>query len=127
MEPRRREAGRNAGRQRTERFVERDDGWHFKTRENILVGPFPSVFDAQLAASLLITRLSQLERDEDSPQVIHSFISSACKPVARRVETPSVDLAEIRKNAKRDRLVDLANRVLAELTRPRNIASGRRS
>ena len=97
MEPRRRELPNPAFSQiRSERFVEAEDGWYFKTRENILVGPFTTAFDAHLAASLLCARLSQLDHTDESPQVIRSFIStSISQPAPPNPEEGrrSVDLA----------------------------------
>jgi len=59
---------------RTARFFETDEGWFLQTREGIQVGPYPSSFDAELASSLLISRLAQLDPDEAPAQAIHSFL-----------------------------------------------------
>ena len=75
MEPRRREVLNSPhDHSRSDRFVQAGRGWHFRTRENILVGPFSSAFDAQLSASLLCARLSQLDHTAASPDVIRSFM-----------------------------------------------------
>lgn len=62
---------------RSSRFVETEAGWYFVTREGIRVGPYASEFDAELAASLLITQLSQLDEQRYAKVEIHRFLSSA--------------------------------------------------
>ncbi len=59
---------------RTARYFETDKGWFLQTREGIHVGPYPTSFDAQLASSLLISRLAQLDEEEIPAQTIHSFL-----------------------------------------------------
>lgn len=39
---------------RTARFVETDEGWYFRTRENIMLGPYAEKFDGEISASLLV-------------------------------------------------------------------------
>jgi hypothetical protein len=60
---------------RSHRFVETAEGWYFKTREGIAVGPYPTEFDAEVCASLLTARLAQLDKSVDVRAVIHDFLS----------------------------------------------------
>jgi len=60
---------------RSHRFVETDEGWFFRTREGIDVGPYPTEFDAEVCASLLTARLKQLDPSADVRGVIQSFLS----------------------------------------------------
>jgi len=73
MQPRRGE-GAAKDRVRSRRFIETDEGWYFKTREGIAVGPYPTEFDAEVCASLLTTHLSQLEDDADLSAVVQDFL-----------------------------------------------------
>ena len=61
------------------RLIETDEGWFFRTREGIAVGPYPTEFDAEVCASLHTARLAQLDRSADVRAVIHAFLSD---PVA---------------------------------------------
>ncbi len=75
---------------RSERFFKQDSGWYFKTREGIAVGPYADAFDAELSASLLISRLAQLEQDEDPRMAIRRFQDDpAVGPLARKMESMS--------------------------------------
>jgi len=58
---------------RSARFVEKDDGWFFRTREGILLGPYAEKFDAEISASILVARLAQLEDGMDPTAVIQAF------------------------------------------------------
>jgi hypothetical protein len=60
---------------RSARYVEAQDGWYFRTREGIAVGPYPTEFDAQVCASLLIARLAQADPKSDLSGVIQEFLS----------------------------------------------------
>jgi len=60
---------------RSHRFFETTDGWFFKTREGIDVGPYPTEFDAEVCASLLTARLAQLDPAADVRGVIQAFLS----------------------------------------------------
>ena len=60
--------------QRQSRIVEDAGLFHFLTREGITVGPFSTQFDAELGASLLISRLAQLDPELDSRSEILRFI-----------------------------------------------------
>ena len=39
--------GQNPEATRSSRFEEREDGWYFRTREGIAVGPYATRFDAE--------------------------------------------------------------------------------
>jgi len=58
---------------RTARFVETTEGWYFRTRENMMLGPYADKFDAELSASLLVARLAQLDEGKDPAAVIQAF------------------------------------------------------
>ncbi len=58
---------------RTARFVETKEGWYFRTREEIMLGPYADKFDAELSASLLVARLAQLEEGKDPAALIQAF------------------------------------------------------
>jgi uncharacterized protein DUF6316 len=58
---------------RTARFVETKEGWYFRTREGMMLGPYADKFDAELSASLLVARLAQLEEGKDPAAVIQAF------------------------------------------------------
>ncbi|NJN53187.1 MAG: hypothetical protein HC809_16960 [Gammaproteobacteria bacterium] len=60
---------------RSGRFIESQDGWYFRTREGIAVGPYPTEFDAQVCASLLTARLKQADPKSDQSGVIQEFLS----------------------------------------------------
>ena len=121
MEPRRRETPNpRSPHQRSERFSQEAEGWYFRTREQILVGPFPTRFDAELSASLLCARLSQLEHDGESPQVIRSFMLDQVSSHRTIPDPAAIDWDAIRRTARRERRQDLASRVVDQL---RNLAA----
>ena len=60
---------------RSARFVETDEGWFFRTREDITLGPYAEKFDAEISASLLVARLAQLDEDIDPAKIIHAFVT----------------------------------------------------
>ncbi|MEM1230313.1 MAG: DUF6316 family protein [Pseudomonadota bacterium] len=98
-------AGEEAIPVRTERFFQQDGGWYFKTREGIPVGPYTDVFDAELSASLLITRLAQLEAHEDPRIAIAKFQDDpAVGPLAQQMSTISKEeLNSLLSNCRRER------------------------
>ena len=83
---------------RSARFIETNEGWFFRTRENLLLGPYLTKFDAEVSASLLVARLAQLEPGADPAPVILAFEndpSNATKAQAERLQP--VDLKAIRR------------------------------
>ena len=88
---------------RTARFVETDEGWYFRTRENIMLGPYAEKFDAEISASLLVARLAQLEEGKDPAGVIQAFETDpANATILQTQEKPAFDLKAIkRKQQKR--------------------------
>ena len=70
---------------RSARFIERDDGWYFRTRESVLLGPYAEKFDAEISASLLVARLAQAGPDADHLKLIHDFQSDPANATAARV------------------------------------------
>lgn len=86
--------------ERSERFFRQDSGWFFKTREGIAVGPYADPFDAELSASLLISRLAQLEQNEDPRAAIRRFQSDpAVGPLAQQMGGMSrSDLTDLMKS-----------------------------
>lgn len=85
---------------RTERFHQHGGAWFFRTREGIQVGGFPSLFDAELAACLLITRLAQSESDAESRQAMNLFLHA---PPVAFTGTPAPPAAGTRTQAARPR------------------------
>ena len=77
---------------RSDRFVETDEGWFFRTRENIMLGPYAEKFDAEISASLLVARLAQLEEGKDPAKVIHAFVTDPAN--ATIVQTRSQAVSE---------------------------------
>lgn len=59
---------------RSTRFTQTDEGWYFKTREGVLLGPYAEEFDAEISASLLIAALAQLDPGADATPVIQRFL-----------------------------------------------------
>ncbi len=57
---------------RSARFIETDEGWFFRTREQIMLGPYAEKFDAEISASLLVARLAQANA-QDHLKLIHEF------------------------------------------------------
>ncbi len=85
--------------------MEAQDGWYFRTREGIAVGPYPTEFDAQVCASLLVARLAQSKGDPDLPGIIQEFLSD---PTAgpRSAQFRSVKPAEWRHLRKMPTVLD---------------------
>ena len=74
MEARKGEGRAPVSQARSRRFVQTEEGWYFRTRENIAVGPYPTEFDAEVSASLLVARLSQLEDQTGMNHAIQEFL-----------------------------------------------------
>jgi hypothetical protein len=70
---------------RSSRFIEQDEGWYFRTREDVMLGPYAEKFDAEISASLLIARLAQAGADADHLKIIHDFESDPANATAARV------------------------------------------
>ena len=83
---------------RSARFLESDDGWFFRTREGIMLGPYETKFDAELSASLLVARLAQLDEGKDPARVIRAFETDPANATMSNVQrNKPVDLDAIRK------------------------------
>lgn len=113
---------------RSERFFKRDGGWYFKTREGIAVGPYSDEFDAELSASLLISRLAQLEQGEDPRHAIRRFQDDpAVGPLARRMEAMSrSDLSSLMKAYRMEQRLPTLRRAWRAVSRhlPVAVAAG---
>lgn len=106
----RQRSGEDAQHQiRTNRLLETSEGWFFRTREGIEVSPYPSEFDAELGASLLVTYLAQMEPGADYHTNIRAYIADPAHAPSGRIETQtgSMDLQamkqSIRKRRKREK------------------------
>ena len=64
-----------AQRRHANRLLKQTQGWFFRTREGIDIGPYKTEFDAELAASLLISRLAQLPPGPEQQAQIRFFLS----------------------------------------------------
>ena len=109
MQRRKGEIGRSAEHQvRTNRLVETADGWYFRTREGIEIGPYPSEFDAGLGASLLVARLAQLDEDADFAAHIRAFLADpAHNPRGPELDKfERVDLDALRRANRRRRQIE---------------------
>ena len=83
---------------RSARFVEQDEGWFFRTREGILLGPYADKFDAEISASILVARLAQLDEDKDPSVVIQAFENDpANATVARTRASQPIDVKQIKR------------------------------
>lgn len=104
---------------RSERFFRRDSGWFFKTREGIAVGPYADPFDAELSASLLISRLAQLESSEDPRAAIRRFQDDpAVGPLAQKMESMSrSDLTDLMKNYRMEQRLPTLRRAWRAVSR----------
>ncbi len=84
--------------------METDEGWYFRTREGVQLGPYAEQFDAEISASLLIARLAQLEAGEDANPTITQFITDpANAPLAKPTNSSvkPVDLVSIKRQQRR--------------------------
>ena len=100
MKPRRHDSKPGSGVVRTTRFIETEEGWFFRTREGIMLGPYDEQFDAEISASLLIARLAQLEPGADAAPTIQRFTTDpANAPLVNASATPDepVDLGRIKR------------------------------
>lgn len=68
---------------RSARFIETDEGWFFRTREEIMLGPYAEKFDAEISASLLVARLAQANA-QDHLKVIHDFEKDPANAILAR-------------------------------------------
>ena len=84
QDPRRKEDATN-DRVRTPRYFKTDDGWFFRTREGIAIGPYKTEFDAEISSSLLTARLAQLDDESKSVATIHAFIRDPAYGPANQV------------------------------------------
>ena len=83
---------------RTARFVETEQGWFFRTREGIMLGPYAEKFDAELSASLLVARLAQLDDSKDPAAVIQAFeLDPANATLSNAKRAQPIDLKAIRR------------------------------
>jgi Domain of unknown function (DUF6316) len=48
-------------------------GWHVRTREGHALGPYPTEFDAQVVAALLIAQLAQATNPQACRRIIYNF------------------------------------------------------
>ena len=88
---------------RTARFVQTDDGWFFRTREGIMLGPYGNQFDAELSASLLVAQLAQAEPGTDTAAMIQRFMTDpANATITQMTCREPQDLAAIRQRARRN-------------------------
>ncbi len=101
----RQRSGEDAEHQmRTNRLLETSEGWFFRTREGIEVGPYPTEFDAELGASLLVTYLAQLEPGSDYLTNIRAYMADpAHSPSGSGGKAESVDLQAMKLAIRRRR------------------------
>lgn len=89
---------RNPDIVRSARFLETEDGWFFRTREDITLGPYLEKFDAELSASLLVARLAQLDDDKDPAAAVQAFENDPSNATVRNANLQKpVDLQAIRR------------------------------
>jgi len=69
---------------RSARFIEDAEGWYFRTREDVMLGPYAEKFDAEISASLLVARLAQADAGVDPLKVIHDFQKDPANATAAR-------------------------------------------
>ncbi len=79
------DSGLSFPRNRQGRFESENSLWFFTSREGIRFGGFKSEFDAQLAACLLFTRISQAEDPSEVRTIMASFSQAPPVPVMRGV------------------------------------------
>lgn len=88
---------------RSKRFEQRADGWYFKTREGVKLGPYAEEFDAEISASLLIAQLAQLDPSADASAAIQRFIRDPANAHMGQVQVEDkkpIDLAAIKRQHK---------------------------
>lgn len=98
--------------ERSSRFSKTEEGWYFRTREGLTLGPYPTGFDAELSASLLITRLAQLEKGENPSIAIQQFVNDPANSLVKRV-AHCVDLAELRRRRAKPAMRSVLSALLA--------------
>lgn len=105
--------------QRGERIYEDGAGWYFKTREGISVGPYRDMFDAELSASLLISRLAQLEANEDPrAAILHFQDDPAVGPIVRcMAQVSRSELDTLLQNCRRERRLPTFRRAWRAVSR----------
>ncbi len=87
---------------RTARFVQTDEGWFFRTREGIMLGPYADQFDAELSASLLVAQLAQADPGTDTAALIQRFMTDPANATITQLTCREPqDLAAIRRRARR--------------------------
>ena len=87
---------------RTARFVQTDEGWFFRTREGIMLGPYGNQFDAELSASLLVAQLAQADPRADTCHLIQNFVSDPSNATLTQLKCREPqDLAAIRARHRR--------------------------
>ena len=87
---------------RTARFVQTDEGWFFRTREGIMLGPYGDQFDAELSASLLVAKLAQADPGSDTSRMIHNFMTDPANATLTQLKCREPqDLAAIRARHRR--------------------------
>ncbi len=66
--------GESGGRwQRSRRTFATSQGWLVKTREGLSLGPYPTEFDADLVAALLVAQLAQANSGQACRRIIYNF------------------------------------------------------
>jgi hypothetical protein len=102
---------------RNSRFTETADGWYFVTREGLNMGPYESMFDAELSASLLVTRLAQLEKGADPKAVIREYSNDPSNPIIRNpAPRDPMSLNSIRRKQRREARAVAVQRAWSLLT-----------
>lgn len=61
---------------RSSRIAVRHDGVFVRTREGVELGPFDSVFAAEVEAELLVSALARLDPGADSVAGVRAFVSA---------------------------------------------------
>ena len=108
---------RNPDIVRSARFLETEDGWFFRTREDIMLGPYLDKFDAELSASLLVARLAQLDDGKDPAAIIQSFENDPSNATVRNANLHKpVDLKAIRRKYQSGGLANKAHRAWKKIS-----------
>ena len=67
-------AGESPGRwRRSKRTLPASHGWYVTTREGASLGPYPTEFDADLVAALLVPKLAQAMGPAACRRIIYNF------------------------------------------------------
>lgn len=88
---------------RSTRFMQTDEGWYFRTREGVMLGPYEEEFDAEISASLLIAALAQLDPSADATAAIQRFMRDPANAHMGKVgqveaqDKKPIDLAAIKR------------------------------